>query len=91
MGIKDYVCKVILIIFRIFPIKKKILFSSFCGKQYSDNPRAIFEEMKKQYSDWKYVWVINDPTIKVEGAKTVKDYSIIMLYHLATSKIWIDN
>lgn len=42
-------------------IEKKILFTSFGGKQYSDNPRAISEKMHELYPDFKIVWILNRP------------------------------
>ncbi|MDO4803448.1 MAG: CDP-glycerol glycerophosphotransferase family protein [Lachnospiraceae bacterium] len=39
-------------------IEKKVVFDSFKGKQYSDNPRAISEKMHELYPDYKIVWVL---------------------------------
>ena len=33
------------------PIKKQVLFESFSGKQYSDNPRAISEKLHDLYPE----------------------------------------
>ncbi len=38
------------------PMEKKILFSSFSGRQYSDNPRAVCEKMHQLYPDYRLVW-----------------------------------
>lgn len=40
-------------------IEKKILFSSFDGKQYSCNPRAISEKMHELYPEFEIVWYLN--------------------------------
>ena len=37
-------------------IEKKILFESFNGVQYSDNPRSISERMHQMYPDYKIIW-----------------------------------
>ena len=37
-------------------IEKKVVFDSFKGKQYSDNPRAISEKMHELFPDYKIVW-----------------------------------
>ena len=41
-------------------IRPQILFDSFNGKQYSDNPRAISEMMHQMYPEYKIVWYLND-------------------------------
>ena len=44
--------------------KNTVLFSSFAGKSYSCNPKAIYEAMiaNPKYSDFKYVWAFKDPS-----------------------------
>lgn len=45
----------------VHPQQKKIVFNSFNGKQYSDNPRAISEEMHLLYPEYEIVWhLLND-------------------------------
>ncbi len=44
----------------VHPIEKKIVFNSFFGKQYSDNPRAICEKMHELYPDYELVWLLNN-------------------------------
>lgn len=34
---------------------KTIMFMAFHGRSYSDNPKAIYEYMKKSYPDYKYI------------------------------------
>ena len=46
-----------------YPIKKKVVFNSFFGKQYSCNPRAISDEMHKLYPDYEIVWLLNDANV----------------------------
>lgn len=36
-------------------MEKKVLFQSFDGKQYSDNPRAISEKLHELFPDYKIV------------------------------------
>ncbi len=40
-----------------------VIFETFMGRQYGDNPRAIYEYMLSDpaFSDFRYVWVLNDP------------------------------
>ena len=77
---------------RIFPInKKKVVFSSFVGMRFDDNPRAIYMEMVRRHPDWDYVWILPDDKIKLRCAKIVRPNSFDSIFHLATAKIWIDN
>lgn len=41
---------------------KTVLFETFMGRQYGDNPRAIYEQMLTQdrFSDFRYIWVFKD-------------------------------
>ena len=77
----------------VLPLEKnKILFVSYTGKAYSDNPKIIYERIFQDYgSQFKYIWLLNDTKRNIEGAVVVKYHSLIALYHIATSKIWIDN
>ncbi len=51
------------ILFRTYgllhPIRKKVVFTCFFGKQYSGNPRAISEAMHRLYPDYEQVWLLN--------------------------------
>lgn len=40
------------------PIKKNVMFSSFKGEQYSDNPRAISEKLHELYPDIGIYWYL---------------------------------
>ena len=42
------------------PIEKKVLFESFRGKTYADNPRAVSEALHNIAPDIKIVWVLNE-------------------------------
>lgn len=41
------------------PIKKQVLFESFSGRQYSDNPRAISEKLHELYPEYTIYWKFN--------------------------------
>lgn len=42
---------------------KLVIFETFMGRQYGDNPRAIYEYMltDPRFSDYRFVWILNDP------------------------------
>ena len=79
-------------LFHFFPVDtQKIVFSSFEGRQFGDNPKAIYEAMKLKQPNYKYYWIMKDSSTRIQGAKVIGYSSIVSLYHLATSKTWVDN
>lgn len=76
---------------RILPVQNKAVFISYKGKYYNCNPRAIYEEIHRRMPKCKYIWLMNDDTIVIEGAKVVKNLTFKAAYHLATARLWIDN
>ena len=65
--------------------EKVIIFESFMGRTYSDNPRALYEEMlnEQKYKDFKYIWVFKNPEEK-KNIKELKNKSIFkhgMVHH----------
>ncbi len=68
---------------------KTIMFMAFHGRSYSDNPKAIYEYMKKSYPDYKYIWVLNNGYVLNE--KSVRYGSFKFFYYLSKSKYWIFN
>lgn len=75
------------------PIEKQILFSSFEGTHYSDNPRAISETMHDLYPDYKLVWFLeNDDEINsVPDYITITRSGIEFFKYLATSLCFVNN
>lgn len=69
-----------------------ILFESGLGKQISDSPKAIYDEVVKRKLPYQKVWIYNgnvefsDPNTKV-----VKRLSLKYYYYLARSKYWVNN
>lgn len=78
---------------KILPIKKKvILFESNLGRNYTGNPRAIYEEMVRQGLDQQYecIWFFENPRKKIKGnAKVVKRARLQYLYYMAIAKVWV--
>ena len=80
-----------MVLFRAVPVdQKKVVFSSYFGTALNDNPWAIFEEMRAQHPEYRYVWLLRKPTA-VKGASAVRPGTMKGLYHLATAKCWVDN
>ncbi|MFE0734659.1 CDP-glycerol glycerophosphotransferase family protein [Streptomyces sp. NPDC058855] len=76
------------------PIRKGlVVFESHLGKQYSDSPKAIYEEMRRQGVAFEAVWSYAGarPTGFPEDATLVKRWSWQYLRALAQAEFWIDN
>lgn len=92
LTIKGVIARGFMYLCRIFPITNKVVFSSFDGKNFGDDPKALFDEMIKQGIETEYIWLLDDIKFDVpENVKLVKAFSILAIYHLATAKVWVDN
>ncbi len=80
-------------IFMKLPVKNKVvMFESFMGKNYSDNPKYIFEYLATHHSDsYDFVWVLNNGTKPPFPTKVVKRFSFRYAYYLAVSKYLVFN
>lgn len=75
---------------------RKIMFISFHGRSYSDNPRAIYEELinDPSFEEFEFVWVLNNNVShEIDNNRTIKvSYkSMRYFYHLVTCKYWVIN
>lgn len=71
-----------------------IVFESFLGKQYSDNPRAIYEYVSKNYPKYKFIWSVDKESIskfKTLDVKYSKRFSLKWLYLMNRAKYWVSN
>ena len=73
-----------------------VIFVSFHGRGYSDNPKAIYEEMKKdeRWKDYQFIWCIKHhkkKNLEIEGAKIIEYFSIPYFFYLSRAKYWIFN
>ncbi|GGS90668.1 MULTISPECIES: bifunctional glycosyltransferase family 2 protein/CDP-glycerol:glycerophosphate glycerophosphotransferase [Streptomyces] len=81
-------------VFSKLPVKKGlVVFESHMGKQYSDSPKAIYEEMVRQGVPFEAVWSYAGakPTGFPKEATLVKRWSWQYLRALAQAEFWIDN
>jgi CDP-glycerol glycerophosphotransferase len=77
-----------------FPRKNIIMFESFLGKQYSCNPRALYEYLKENNFDYDMYWSI-DPryteNFKGRDIQYINRFSIKWLFLMAQARFWISN
>lgn len=78
-------------ILKIFPIHKhRIVFESYYGKFYNDNPKAVSDALLK--SDLEIIWLVRNPEKYHDNRiNFVKARSLKSLYYLSTAKVWVDN
>ncbi|MEU9623932.1 bifunctional glycosyltransferase family 2 protein/CDP-glycerol:glycerophosphate glycerophosphotransferase [Streptomyces sp. NPDC048155] len=77
---------------RTAPLRDTVLYSSFDGRQYSDSPRAIHEEMTRRGVESEHLWVVSDQQARVPaGATAVEHGSTAWHEALATSRHLVTN
>lgn len=92
-----YFINFLLSLFKIFPVKKnQFFFESYQGKQFSCNPKAIFEYCTKNYSNKVFVWSLNEKLDFSEYSSVnkiiqVKPKSLKYYFYLLTSKYVFTN
>ncbi|MDG4859168.1 bifunctional glycosyltransferase family 2 protein/CDP-glycerol:glycerophosphate glycerophosphotransferase [Streptomyces sp. T-3] len=80
-------------VFSRLPMRRRtVVFESHLGKQYSDSPRALYEEMRRQGLDFEAVWSYQgSPQGFPEDATLVRRWSLPYLKALAQAEFWVDN
>ena len=80
---------------KMLPINHRIiLFESNMGRNYTGNPRAIYEEMVRLGLDRKYrcYFILEDIKVKIPGsAKIIKRNRFRYFYYFAIAGIWISD
>lgn len=78
---------------KLKPIAKdKIVFDSFGGQGYGDNPKYIAEEIHRQALNWDMVWLTNDINIELPSyLRAVRYDSDAARRELGTAKFFVKN
>lgn len=83
--------------YRLFSVDDHLMiFISFHGRGYSDNPKAIYEALRQdpRFKDYRFIWFIKDhkhKNIEIDGAEIKEYFSIPYFYYLSKAKYWIVN
>ncbi|WP_313351565.1 bifunctional glycosyltransferase family 2 protein/CDP-glycerol:glycerophosphate glycerophosphotransferase [Exiguobacterium sp.] len=87
-----------LVLYRLFqkmPVKENlVLFESFLGRSYSDNPKALYLKLKEQRPELELVWIFSkEPSDDVKEAcpNWVLKNSFAYYQAMARAKYWIFN
>lgn len=79
-------------LFKLFPIKQnRILFSAYEGREFSCNPRAMYEYLKTLDEKLEFVWCINDFSKIEDNVVKVRRRSLKYWYYAQTSKYFFKN
>lgn len=84
-------------LFSIIPIKNNyIVFESFHGKQFSDNPKALYEYISQNYPEkYTLIWSVDrrykENFNNKTNLNTVTRLTPKWCYYMAVSKYWIIN
>ncbi|PLA36904.1 hypothetical protein CYJ46_11390 [Corynebacterium coyleae] len=78
---------------RSLPVAKNVvLFESHMGKQFSDSPKAIYQEMANAFPDLKIFWGYSDRHVaNLIPAHTVKRHSFRYAWILSRATCVVDN
>ncbi len=56
---------------RAEPLRDAVVYSSFDGRQYSCNPRAVHEELLRRQAPLEHLWVVRDGMCEVPSSASV--------------------
>ncbi|MDH6367808.1 MULTISPECIES: CDP-glycerol glycerophosphotransferase family protein [unclassified Breznakia] len=73
---------------------KTVIFISFHGRGYSDNPKAIHQYLMNhpKYKNYTFVWAVKKFKItKIPNAKIVRYNGLKYFYYMSKAKYWIIN
>lgn len=80
---------------KVLPVDQKlVIFESFLGKQYSCNPRAIYEYLQKNHPEYKMYWSVDKrytATFEEAGIPYLKRFSIGWLLKMTRARYWVTN
>jgi len=77
--------------------RNKVVFQSFSGRSYSDNPRIISERLHERRPQTEIVWLFRGPALRdvrdrvPDYVRCMDKYSRRSWIELATARVWVDN
>ncbi len=74
------------------PLREAVFYNSFGGKQFSDSPRAVHEELKRRGVEVEHLWSVSDGQVRVpEGVTPLEWHSKEWYEALARSRYVVTN
>lgn len=80
--------------FSMFPLKNKVVATSFNGMKYEDNPRFIVETLRRIGRNIDFVWLVDSSCCYLVPnyiRKVPFQLTLRTVYEMATAKVWISN
>lgn len=74
--------------------KKIVVFESFLGKQFSDNPRAIFEYLQDYHHAYQCYWSVDKKCLhnfQDKNLNCIRRFSIKWLFIMPRARFWVTN
>src|SRR5699024_3896304 len=74
--------------------KKTIVFESFLGKQYSDNPKALYLYIKEYFPDYRLYWSVDRREAQHfshKGLSILPRFGLKWIFVMARAEYWITN
>jgi CDP-glycerol glycerophosphotransferase len=94
-SVMKQIYKWIFILIGFLPVRKKlVIFESFLGKQFSCNPRAIYEYLKHHDYDMEMIWSVDKKHSRIFqqlNIPYVNRFSLKWLWLLPRAEYWITN
>lgn len=91
-SLRSLILRLLLTSMRVFPVNpRKVLFMSYYGKYYNDNPRAICEQLHQDHPELELVWGLEEGVAHPDYVRSVRPSSFAFVKELATAKVWVDN
>jgi len=98
LNVKEIVEKIYQLLFTLatfLPVQKNlVIFESYLGKQYSCNPRAIYEYLKENHPEYKLVWSVkksHNSLFKEKNIPFTNRLSLKWIYYMARAEFWVNN
>lgn len=79
---------------KLGPDPRLVLFESFYGKQYSCNPRAIYEYLRKNHPEYRLYWSVEKgyfEQFRRRNIPCVRRFSLKWLYLMGRAGYWVFN
>ncbi|USK72293.1 CDP-glycerol glycerophosphotransferase family protein [Peribacillus asahii] len=74
--------------------KKIVVFESFQGKQFSDNPRAIYEYLQANHYPYKLYWSVDKKYLhhfQDKNLNCIRRFSMKWLFIMPRTRFWVTN
>ncbi|WP_367047278.1 bifunctional glycosyltransferase family 2 protein/CDP-glycerol:glycerophosphate glycerophosphotransferase [Streptomyces sp. Je 1-332] len=74
------------------PLRDAVLFDSFRGTQFSDSPRAVYEELVRRGTDLELLWTVRDDQVQIPApGRAVRMWSPEWYEAMARSRFLVHN